>query len=77
MVTVEDCRERHANENARVDRLELALFGKDGRGGMVADVTVIKTKLEVATSIFRTIVIPIGVPVILALIGFYIGKSVH
>lgn len=38
-VDVEDCRERHA-------KIELALFGPDGRGGMVKDIADIKNTLN-------------------------------
>jgi hypothetical protein len=47
-VGITDCKERH-------ERLELALFGKDGRGGIAADLQAIKT----STNIFRTVLLPV------------------
>lgn len=67
-VQVGDCRERH-------EKIELALWGKDGRGGMVKDIADVKMKLEVATGVIRTIVIPIVVPLVLAGIFYWLGKA--
>jgi len=75
-VQVEDCRERHGQTVQRVVHVETALFGTDGRGGMVKDIADIKSTLSVATSIVRTIIIPIVVPLILAAIGFIVGKYI-
>ena len=57
-----------------MDKLSLALWGKDGRGGMVRDIQEMKTKLNVATGIIRTVIIPIVVPLTLGGIGYLIGK---
>ena len=73
-VRVEDCRERHDVTVKRVDKIENALFGEDGRGGMVNDIAQIKTKIDAATSFVRTIIIPIAVPLILGMFGYIIGK---
>jgi len=34
----------------RVDKMELALFGKDGRGGVVSDISEIKSDIKVIKS---------------------------
>jgi hypothetical protein len=60
-VRVEDCHERH-------ERIELALFGKDGRGGMANQVNNIENKLAAYTGVLRTVVVPIVVSVVTALI---------
>jgi hypothetical protein len=60
-VRVEDCHERH-------EKIELALFGKDGRHGMAAQVNNIENKLAAYTGIVRTVLVPIGVSVLTALI---------
>lgn len=60
--------------DAGMSQIRLALFGPDLRGGMVKDIQEMKTKLDTATSIVRTIVIPIIVPLVLAGIGYLIGK---
>jgi len=41
-VRIEDCREKHL----KVDKIELALFGEDGRGGMVNDISKIKNYIN-------------------------------
>ena len=63
-VEVEDCQERHGVTAARVDRLELALYGKDGRGGMVRDISEIKTQ----TRALKTVLVPLVASVLSALI---------
>ena len=65
---VEDCKDKHA-------RLELALFGPDGRAGMVADVAEIKTKLKAYTGILRSVVVPILVSVASALLIAWILRG--
>jgi hypothetical protein len=67
-VRVEDCQERRGRDQGWRDRMELAIFGKDGRGGMVRDVGDIKANLRSVTGIVRTVVIPIVVPIIVAVI---------
>jgi hypothetical protein len=47
--------------------LDLALFGVDGRGGIVKDLQEIKT----ATSAVRSIIVPVTVSVVSALITAY------
>lgn len=66
-VTEQDCDGRHT-------KIDLALFGADGRGGMVKDVADIKMKLEVTTSIMRTIVLPVLLPLMVGGIAFLIGR---
>ena len=67
-VRVDDCRESRGRDQGWRDRIELALFGKDGRGGMVKDVGDIKSDLRAATGIVRTVIIPIVVPIIVAVL---------
>ena len=63
-VRVEDCHERH-------EKVELALFGKDGRGGIVADLADIKSKL----SVVRQFLLPLAVAVFSAVLTAWIlGK---
>lgn len=63
-VRVEDCHERH-------ERIELALFGKDGRGGMAKDITIIKSKL----SLVRQFLLPLAIAVFSAVLTAWIlGK---
>lgn len=45
-VRVEDCRERHNTIMNQVSKTELALFGSDGRGGMVKDIADIRSKVD-------------------------------
>jgi len=74
-VRVDDCRERHGFEDKKIQKMELALFGEDGRGGMVADISEIKNKLTAATSILRSIVLPIVIPLIVGVIMYFVGKG--
>jgi len=46
-VTVEDCRDKH-------QKLDLALFGSDGRGGIVSDISIIKSDLKVVKENVKT-----------------------
>jgi hypothetical protein len=64
-VTVADCQTRHT-------RLELALFGEDGRGGLVKDVQEIKT----STNVFRSIALPVIISLATALITAYFLKRI-
>lgn len=64
VVHLSDCRERHSVVDARVDKLELALFGKDGRGGMVQDISQIKS----ATGFLKSILVPIVTAALSAII---------
>jgi hypothetical protein len=59
-VTGADCNLKHV-------KLDLALFGVDGRGGIVKDLQEIKT----ATSAVRSIIVPVTVSVVSALITAY------
>lgn len=60
-VHVEDCKERH-------ERIEMALFGKDGRGGIVADLADIKSKL----SVVRQFLLPLTIAVCSAVLTAWI-----
>lgn len=54
-VRVEDCRERHT-------KMDLALFGLDGRGGIVKDIQDIKAY----SGIVRQVAVPIVIAVLSA-----------
>lgn len=60
-VGITDCRDRH-------ERLELCLFGKDGRGGIVQDIQAIKT----STNIFRAVLLPVILSVFSAMLTAYL-----
>lgn len=59
-----------------VNKINLALFGENGRGGMVKDLQEIKSSLKSATSIIKSLGVPIVIAVVAALITAYILKSI-
>lgn len=64
LVSKEECRQLRTECQSNNAKVELALFGEDGRGGIVKDIQDIKTKLEAYSSVFRQF----GVPVIVAIL---------
>jgi len=73
-VRTEDCVTFRAEDRERSRKIELALFGEDFRGGMVKDMTCIRAKVDMATSVVRSVVIPFVVPLILAGVFYALGK---
>jgi hypothetical protein len=65
--------QKQENEVQRVDRLELCLYGTDGRGGLCKDIADIKQSLANATSFVRVFVAPIVVAVASVVIGYLVG----
>lgn len=59
--TVKTCETRHR-------KLDLALFGEDGRGGIVKDIAEIKA----ATSVLKTVFLPIILSITASVITFLI-----
>ena len=64
-VRIEDCREISG-------KIMLALFGEDGRGGIVKDVQEIKS----ATSIIKTVIVPVVISVSAALITYAVLNAI-
>lgn len=52
-VRVEDCRERHESARAELSLVKNALFGSDGRGGIVKDIGDIKTDVKILREGFK------------------------
>lgn len=55
-----------------INKISLALWGKNGRGGMIKDMQEIKSSLNATTSIIKSI----GVPIIAAVISAVITACV-
>lgn len=66
-----------ANIIEEMDRIELALWGRDGRGGIVADIQVIKTNTRVYMGALRVVVVPIASSVVAALITAWVLLGFH
>lgn len=61
-VRIEDCLKIHIQTNERMHKFDLALFGEDGRNGIVKDITDIKSDIAIiksATGLMRQIFVPI------------------
>lgn len=61
-VRIEDCLKIHIQTNERMHKFDLALFGEDGRAGMVKDIADIRSDLAIiksATGLMRQILVPI------------------
>jgi len=70
-VTLEQCSGTTAQFREELYTIKLALFGKDMRGGIVKDIQEIKS----ATSILKSVGLPIAVAVISSVItAFLLGK---
>lgn len=70
-VTLEQCSGTTAQFREELHTIKLALFGKDMRGGIVKDIQEIKS----ATSILKSVGLPIAVAVISSVItAFLLGK---
>lgn len=67
-VTREECLRLREDCTSNAEKVNLALFGPDGRGGIVKDIQDIKTKLESYSSVLRQFAAPIAVAVVVALI---------
>jgi hypothetical protein len=67
-------KERQDKQEARLDKLDLCLYGTDGRGGMAADISQIKQDIARATSIIRTFIAPLSIALITMGIGFALGR---
>lgn len=67
-VTREECQRLRDECASNNERVNLALFGPDGRGGIVKDIQDIKTKLDSYSSVLRQFAAPIAVAVVVALI---------
>lgn len=66
LMTKEECRQLRSD--CSVEKINLALFGEDGRGGIVNDIQEIKSKLNVYSSALRQVAIPIAIAVITAVL---------
>jgi len=83
-VTAQDCRERHVP-------VTLALFGKDGRGGIVDDVRIIKVGMQnvekwiqnqendkkQSRRDWKDVGLKLLVGAILALVSYWLGTGAH
>jgi hypothetical protein len=58
----------------RMDRLELCLYGQDGRGGLCKDIAEIKRDLGAATSFLRIFVVPVIMVLVAGVIGYLVSK---
>lgn len=78
-VSAEQCRQRQTlcstEVKAEIKTIKNALVGEDMQGGLVKQVTVMKTKLDSATGIVKTVVLPIALSVIAALIGVWAANG--
>jgi hypothetical protein len=68
-------KERQDVQVTRLDKLELCLYGEDGRGGLCKDIADIKQGLSTATSFVRIFVAPVLVSVAALIIGLLIGRA--
>ena len=64
----EACEQSMCNIEDKINKFDLALFGKDGRNGIVADIRDIKAY----TGIVRQVVVPIVIAVASALLTAWI-----
>ena len=71
LVTKQECKETREDCTgvASVEKINLALWGKDGRGGIVKDIADIKSQLKVYSGVVRQLAVPILVAVIVAVLA--------
>ena len=61
--------------SAKIDKIELAMFGENGRAGMVKDIAEIKKDLATAMGIVRSVLLPVALPLIVGVIMYLVGKG--
>jgi hypothetical protein len=78
-VTAEQCNEKRTQDAVSTskwrNKIDLALWGSDGRGGMVKDIGDMKKDVAVATSLLRSLVLPIVIPLAVGGIMYLLGKG--